>query len=185
MHTFWPSHSTYWRRKWQPTPVVLLGESHGQRSLVGYSPRGCKESDTTDWLNNNNKRVWAGFPGGSDSKESASKAGDLVWSLGHGRPMEKEIATHSSILAWRIPWTEEAGGLQSVGLQRVRQDWETNTFTFFQGMCVREKEEERPQRTDRRQHHWTLRRWLGWRHLFFLYFILVSQNAFKNLIFAF
>ena len=34
-----------WRRKWQPTPVFLLGESHGQRSLVGYSPWGCKESD--------------------------------------------------------------------------------------------------------------------------------------------
>ena len=39
-----------WRRKWQPTPVFLPGESHGQRSLVGYSPRGHKESDTTEWL---------------------------------------------------------------------------------------------------------------------------------------
>ena len=37
-----------WRRKWQPTPVFLPGESHGQRSLVGYSPRGHKESDTTE-----------------------------------------------------------------------------------------------------------------------------------------
>ena len=36
-----------WRRKWQPTPVFLPGESHGQRSLAGYSPRGCKESNTT------------------------------------------------------------------------------------------------------------------------------------------
>ena len=35
-----------WRRKWQPTPVFLLGESYGQRSLAGYSPWGCKESDT-------------------------------------------------------------------------------------------------------------------------------------------
>ena len=40
-----------WRRKWQPTPVFLLGESHGQRSLVGYSPWGHKESDTTEQLN--------------------------------------------------------------------------------------------------------------------------------------
>ena len=40
----------HWRRKWQPTPVFLPGESHGQRSLVGYSPRGCKESDTTERL---------------------------------------------------------------------------------------------------------------------------------------
>ena len=37
-----------WRREWQPTPVFLPGESHGQRSLVGYSPWGCKESDTTE-----------------------------------------------------------------------------------------------------------------------------------------
>ena len=37
-----------WRRKWQPTPVFLFGESHGQRSLAGYSPWGCKESDTTE-----------------------------------------------------------------------------------------------------------------------------------------
>ena len=39
-----------WRRKWQPTPVFLPGESHGQRSLVGYSPWGHKESDTTERL---------------------------------------------------------------------------------------------------------------------------------------
>ena len=39
-----------WRRAWQPTPVFLPGESHGQRSLVGYSPWSCKELDTTDWL---------------------------------------------------------------------------------------------------------------------------------------
>ena len=39
-----------WRRKWQPTPVFLPGESHGQRILVGYSPRGCEESDTTERL---------------------------------------------------------------------------------------------------------------------------------------
>ena len=39
-----------WRRKWQPTPGFLPGESHGRRSLVGYSPRGRKESDTTEWL---------------------------------------------------------------------------------------------------------------------------------------
>ena len=39
-----------WRRKWQPTPVLLPGKSHGWRSLVGYSPRGHKELDTTEWL---------------------------------------------------------------------------------------------------------------------------------------
>ena len=43
-----------WRRKWQPTPLFLPGKSHGQRNLAGYSPWGCKESDTIYWLNNNN-----------------------------------------------------------------------------------------------------------------------------------
>ena len=45
-----------------------------------------------------------------------------VGSLGWEDPLEKEMATHSSVLAWRIPWTEEPGGLQSTGSQRVRQD---------------------------------------------------------------
>ena len=45
-----------------------------------------------------------------------------VRSLGWEDPLEKGVAIHSSILAWRIPWTEEPGGLQSVGSQRVRQD---------------------------------------------------------------
>ena len=47
-----------------------------------------------------------------------TQAGSLGWE----NPLEKEMATHSSILAWRIPWTGEPGGLQSMGLQRVRQD---------------------------------------------------------------
>ena len=43
--------------------------------------------------------------------------------------LERGIATHSNILAWRIPWTEEPGGLQSMGLQRVGHDWASNTFS--------------------------------------------------------
>ena len=54
-----------------------------------------------------------------------------VRSLGWEDPLEKEMATHSSILAWRIPWTEEPGGLQSSGSQRVGQDRATSLFTFF------------------------------------------------------
>ena len=46
-----------------------------------------------------------------------------VWLLGQEDPLEKEMATHSSILVWRIPWTQEPGGLQSIGSQRVGQDW--------------------------------------------------------------
>ena len=52
-----------------------------------------------------------GFPGGSDDKESACNVGDQVQSLGCEDPLEKKIATHSSTLAWRIPWTEEPGRL--------------------------------------------------------------------------
>ena len=69
-----------------PTPVLLPGESHGWRSLVGYSPQGHKELDTTEQLT------------------------------------EKAMAPHSSTLAWKIPWMEEPGGLQSMGSLRVRQD---------------------------------------------------------------
>ena len=59
---------------------------------------------------------------GSDGKESTCKAGDLGSIPGEKDPLEEGMATHSSILAWRIPWAEEPGGVQSKGSQRVRQD---------------------------------------------------------------
>ena len=49
-----------------------------------------------------------------------------VWSLCWEDPLEKEMATHASTLAWKIPWTAEPGKLQSMGLQRVRHDWATS-----------------------------------------------------------
>ena len=55
-------------------------------------------------------------------KESACNAGDWVQFLGREDPLKKEMATHSSIPAWEIPWTEEPGRLQSIGLQKVRYD---------------------------------------------------------------
>ena len=61
-----------------------------------------------------------GFLGGSEVKASAWNAGDPGLIPGLGRSLEEEMATHSSILAWRIPWREEPGGLQSMGSQRVR-----------------------------------------------------------------
>ena len=51
-----------------------------------------------------------------------------VRSLGWEDPLEKGMAAHSRILAWRIPWTEEPGGLQSMGSQRIRHNLETNTY---------------------------------------------------------
>ena len=71
--------------------------------------------------------IWA-FPGGSDSKESACSAGDPGSNPGLGRSPEEE---NGSILAWRIPWTEESGSLQSMGLQRVGHDCATNTHTHI------------------------------------------------------
>ena len=63
--------------------------------------------------------TYMGFPGVSDGKESACNAADLGLIPGSGGFPGKGNATHSSILAWRIPWTEEPGALQSMGLQRV------------------------------------------------------------------
>ena len=88
------NYSTYcWRRHWYPTPVLLPGKSYGQRGLVGCSPWGHKESDTTE-------RLHFHFPA-----------------------LEKEMATHSSVLAWRIPGTVEPGELLSLGSHRVGHDW--------------------------------------------------------------
>ena len=53
-----------------------------------------------------------------------------VRSLGREEPLEKEMATHCSILAWKVPRTEEPGGLQSMGSQRAGHDWATNTYTY-------------------------------------------------------
>ena len=62
--------------------------------------------------------AFLGFPGGSDGKESTYNVGELGWE----DPLEEGMATHFSILAWRISWTEEAGGLQSMRSQRVGCD---------------------------------------------------------------
>ena len=83
------------RRQWHPTPELLHGKSHGRRSLVGCSPWG-RSSQT--WLS------------------------DFTFPF-HFHALEKEMATHSSVLAWRIPEMEEPGGLPSTGSHRVRHDW--------------------------------------------------------------
>ena len=54
-----------------------------------------------------------------------------VWSLGWEDPLEDNTASHSSILAWKIPWTEEPGGLQSTGSQKVRQDWSDLSHSYI------------------------------------------------------
>ena len=85
----------HWRRQWHPTPELLPGKSHGQRSLVGCSPWGREESDTTE-------RLHFHFP--------LSCIGE-----GNGNPL--------SVLAWRIPGMAEPGGLPSMGSHRVGHYW--------------------------------------------------------------
>ena len=104
-----------WSRKW-PTPVFLPRKFHGQRSLVGDSPWGRKGSDTSARLSTLGQM---GFPGGSmveSACQSRSYRRPQVWSPSRETPIEEEMATHSSILAWKILWTEEPGR------QRVRHD---------------------------------------------------------------
>ena len=163
------------RRQWHPTPVLLPGKPHGQRSLVGCNPWGHTESDTAERLhfhfslscigegngtplqcscleNPRDGGAWwadvygvaqsrtrlkrlsssssssiyvqAGLPSGSPIKNLPMQEaqGPRVRSLGREDPLEEQMTTHSSILAWRIPWTEKSGGLQCRDLQRVGRD---------------------------------------------------------------
>ena len=64
-------------------------------------------------------QIWTVVSGSSDGREFACHARDLVQSLGQVDPLEKEMANHSNILVWRIPWTEEPGGLLSMESQKV------------------------------------------------------------------
>ena len=93
---FWRSvWLVYQRRQWHPTPVLLPGKFHGGRSLVGCSPWGTKGQT---WLSN------------------------FTFTF-HFHALEKEMATHSSVLAWRIPRMGEPGGLLSMGSHRIKHDW--------------------------------------------------------------
>ena len=78
--------------------------------------------------------IFLGFPGGTVVKNPPAMQETLetlVWSLGQENPLEEGMATHSSILAWRIQWTKEPGGLQSKGLQRVKHNWAQCHALFF------------------------------------------------------
>ena len=78
--------------------------------------------------------VTLSFPRSSVGKESVCNAGTRVWFLGQEDPLEKEMATHSSILAWRIPWTEKPGRPQSMGSQELDMTkWQQ--LVFSQEQC--------------------------------------------------
>ena len=79
------------------------------------------------WYTVDSRHSIKGFPGGSDSNESPAMQAIQVWK----DPLEKQMATHPSILAWRILWTKEPGGIQSMGLWRVKYDWVTITYFYY------------------------------------------------------
>ena len=77
-----------------------------------------------------------GFPDGSDGKQSACNVRDLSWIPGSGRLPGEGNGNHSSILAWKTPWTEKPGRLQSIGLQRVGHDLLTSLSLSYTHMYV-------------------------------------------------
>ena len=97
------------RRKWHPTPVILPGKSHGWRSLVGCSP----------WV-----------------AEGRTRLSDFTVNF-HFHALEKEMATHSSVLAWRIPGMGESDGLPSMGSHRVGHDWSDLVAAAAEGRCTK------------------------------------------------
>ena len=119
----------HWRGKWQPTPVFLPRESQGWGHLVRCHLWGRRVGH--DWSD----LAAAAAAHGPKSSVVAQMVKILsamqetwVHSLSQEDPLEKGMVNHSSVLAWRIPWTGKPGGLQSIGSQRVRYDLETNAF---------------------------------------------------------
>ena len=84
----------------------------------------CK-TETSKKKKKEKEKRFRGFTGGSLIKSLPANAGGVGSTLGQDDPLEEEMATHSSILAWRIPWTGEPGRLQSMGSQRAGHDLAT------------------------------------------------------------
>ena len=104
--SLWLFTFVHWRRKWQPTPVFLPGESHGQRSLVGCRLWGHTESGTTEATQQQQQQVIKDFPSFSAVKNLPAMQETqetVVQFLGQKEPLEEGMATHPSIQAWRIP----------------------------------------------------------------------------------
>ena len=94
---------SFQRRQWHPTPVLLPGKSDGWKSLEGCSP----------WVT-----------------EGWTRLSDFTFTF-HFHALKKEMATHSSVLAWRIPGMGEPGWLPSMGSHRVGHDWSNLASPLF------------------------------------------------------
>ena len=157
------SRLLFQRRRWHPTPVLLPGKSHGRRSLVGCSPRGRKELDTTRWLHFHFSLSCIGEGNGNPLQCSClenPRYGGASWVAIYGVTQSwtrlKWLSSSSRllfqksqwqptlvILAWKIPWTEEPGRLQSLGSRRVGHDWVTS-LSLFTFMHLRRKWQPTP-----------------------------------------
>ena len=125
--------SPLWRRQWHPTPVLLPGKSHGQRSLVGCSPRGSEESDTTEWLHFDFSFSCIGEENGNPLQCSClenPRDGGVCWAAVYGvaqsRTQLKRLSSSRSPLGW-TGWIS----LQSKELSRVFSNTTVQKHQFF------------------------------------------------------
>ena len=110
---------------WSLKPSWMRGRCLA-KTMQPISGKQCRESRL--WLEIPYASLWASLVA-QMAKNPLAMPEIQVQSLGGEHPLEKGMATHSSILAWRIPWTEESGRLHSMGSQRVGHNWATNTHT--------------------------------------------------------
>ena len=139
----------HWRRAWQPTPILAWRipwtEEPGELQSIGSQRVRHNWSDLAHIAHSHTSTLLLGSSPGEEIgyplqhswaflvaqlvKNLPAMWETWVWSLGWEDLLEERMATHSSVLAWRIPWIEEPGGLQAMGLQRARHDWVTKHST--------------------------------------------------------
>ena len=134
---FWHIFNRIKRIQWKsadrvPGPL-LCNQNAGEWSQTWDHPIPQPPISYPAWDRRLLIRRLLGFPGGAAVKNLPAmqdRQETQVWTLCQEDCLEKEMATHSSILAWRIPGTEKLGGLQSKGLERIRYDWMTKHCTW-------------------------------------------------------
>ena len=130
-----------WRRACQPTQIFLLGESSWMEE-PGRLQSMASQRVGHNWATEHSTGTYIeGLPWWlSDTRILLPMLETRVWSLGQEDPMEKEMATHSSILAWEIPWIEQPGRLQSTGFQKSWRQFsnQTTATTYIEGVsCLK------------------------------------------------